>query len=66
MDLDPISEDTGVAHEGGGVPTPLGRAPCLVGPPKLHRRTSCTHIYSRTLKLPERTLDFEFRRQKPP
>ena len=33
MDLDPASEDTGVAHEGGGVPTPLGRAPCLVGPP---------------------------------
>ena len=43
-----------------------GRAPCLVGPPKLHRRTSCTHIYSRTLKLPEQTIDREFRRRKPP
>ena len=40
--------------------------PCLVGPLKLHRRTSCTHIYSRTLKLPEQRLDHEFRRQKPP
>src|SRR3954467_4373567 len=39
---------------------PLGRAPCLVGPQKLHRRTSCTHIYSRTLKLPEQRLDREF------
>ena len=27
MDLDPTSEDTGAAHEGGGAPTPLGRAP---------------------------------------
>ena len=34
-------------------PTPLGRAPCLVEPPWLLRRTSCTHIYRRTLKLPE-------------
>ena len=35
MDLDPTSEDTGAAHEGGGAPTPLGSAPCLVGPPWL-------------------------------
>ena len=32
MDLDPMSEDTGVAHEGGGAPAPLGRAPYLMGP----------------------------------
>ena len=32
MDLDSTSEDTGGAHEGGGVPTPLGRAPYLVAP----------------------------------
>ena len=43
-----------------------GRAPYLVGPPWLLRRTSCTHIYRRTLKLPEQRLDREFRRQKPP
>ena len=51
MDLDPTSGEKGGAHEGGGPPTPLGRAPCLVGPLKLQRRTPCTHIYSRTLKL---------------
>ena len=38
----------------------------VVGPPKLHRRTSCTHIYSHTLKLLEQTIDREFRHQKPP
>ena len=65
MDLDPMSEDTGGAHEGGGRALPPGRAPYLVGPPWLLRRTSCTHIYRRTLKLPERTIDREFRRQKP-
>ena len=27
---------------------PLGRAPCLVGPSKLHRRTSSSYIYLRT------------------
>ena len=63
MDLDRTSGAKGGAHE--GAPS-LGRAPCLVGPPKLHRRTSCTHIFSRTLKLPEQTIDLEFRRQKPP
>ena len=35
MDLDPTLGAKGGAHEGGGVP-PLGRAPCLVGPLKLH------------------------------
>ena len=38
---------------------PLGRAPYLVGPSWLPWRTSCTHIYPRTI-------DQEFRRQKPP
>ena len=65
MDLDPMSEDTGGAHEGGGRALPPGRAHCLVGPPKLHRRTPCTHIYLRTLKLPEQKIDREFRRRKP-
>src|SRR3954469_8009033 len=32
MDLDHTSGDKGGAHERGGAP------PCLVGPPKLHRR----------------------------
>src|SRR3954471_12679982 len=39
MDLDPTSGDKGGAHEGGGPPTPLGRDPCLVGPPQIHQRT---------------------------
>ena len=50
IDLDSTSEDTGAGHEGGG------RAPCLVGPPKLHRRTPCTHIYLCIVKHPERRL----------
>ena len=29
---------------------PLGRAPCLVGPTVLHRRTSSSYIYTRTPK----------------
>ena len=33
MDLDPMSEDMGGAHEGGGRALPPGRAPFLVGPP---------------------------------
>ena len=47
------------AHEGGG------RAPYLVSSPKVHRRTPCTHIYLRTLKLPEQKINREFRRRKP-
>ena len=62
MDLDPMLGETRGAHEGG---PPLGRAPCLVGPPWLLRRPPCTHIYPRDLKLPERNIDREFRRQKP-
>ena len=44
---------------------PPGHAPCLVSTPEVHRRTPCTHIYLRTLKLPEQNLDREFRRRKP-
>ena len=65
-DLDPTPRNKRGGHEGGGRPHPLGRAPCLVGPPKLHRRTSCTHIYLCILKLPEQRIDREFRCQKPP
>ena len=64
MNLDPMSGETRGAHEGGGAP-PLRRAPCLVGPLWLLRCPPCTHIYPRDLKLPERTIDREFRRQKP-
>ena len=39
MDLDPTSEDTGAAHEGGGAPTPLGRAPL----PREHHGGSPTY-----------------------
>ena len=60
MDLDPTSGAKGGAHEG------VGRTPYLMGPPKLHQRTSCTHIYLRTQKLPEQNLDWDFRRRKTP
>ena len=33
-----------------GAPTPIGRAPCLVGPSGFHRRTSSSYIYPRTPK----------------
>ena len=66
MNLDPTSGETRGAHEGGGAPPPPGRAPCLMGPLWLLRRTSYTHIYRPTLKLPEERLDRDFRRQKPP
>ena len=33
MDLDPMSEDTGGAHEGGGAPNPPERTPLPRGPP---------------------------------
>ena len=65
MDLDPTLEDTGGAHEGGGRALPPGRAPYLVSTPEVHRRTPCTYIYLRTLKLPEQKIDREFRRRKP-
>ena len=60
MDLDPTSRKERGAHEGGGRAL-LGHAPCLVGPSWLPSRTSCTHIYLRDLKLPERIIGREFR-----
>ena len=44
---------------------PPGRAPCLVSTLEVHRRTPCTHIYLRPLKLPEQEIDREFHRRKP-
>src|SRR3954466_4209869 len=40
-------------------------APYLVDSPEVHRRTSFTHIYPRTLKLSGNRIDREFRRRKP-
>ena len=51
-DLDPPLRKDGGGHEGGGR-APLGRAPCLVGPSKLHQRTSSSYIYLRTPKRSE-------------
>ena len=45
-ELDPTPRHTRGGHEGGGAP--LGRAPCLVGPMLLHRRTPSSYIYLRT------------------
>ena len=64
MDLDSTSKDTGGAHEGGGRAHPPRAPPCLMGSPKVHRRTSFTHIYPHTLKLPKDRIDLEFRRRK--
>ena len=36
-----------VATRVGGAPTPIGRAPCLVGPSGVHRRTSSSYVYPR-------------------
>ena len=47
-----------------GCPRGWGRAPCLVSTPEVHRHTPCTHIYLRTLKLPEQKIDREFRRKQ--
>ena len=66
MDLECMSGKKGGAHEGRGRADPLGRAPLPRGPPSVLQRTSCTHIYRRTLKLPEQNLDREFLCRKPP
>ena len=63
--LGPHVRREGRCPRGWGRPHPPRARPCLVGPPKLHRRTFFTHIYLRTLKLPERRIDREFRRRKP-
>ena len=65
MDLECTSGKKGGAHEDEGHAHPLGRAPLPRGPPSVQRRTPFTHIYLRTLKLPEQRLDREFRRRKP-
>ena len=39
IDLDPTSGELRAAHEGGGAPNPLGRAPCLVPSSLLPLRT---------------------------
>ena len=41
------------AHEGGGRTQGGRRAPCLVGPSVLHRRTPSSYIYTRTPKRSE-------------
>ena len=48
-DLDPTPRSQRGGQECGGR-APLGRAPCLVGPSMLHRRTPSSYIYLRTLK----------------
>ena len=45
----------------GGAP-PLGRAPCLVGPSELHRRTSSSYIYICTPKRSEQEPKSKFHR----
>ena len=49
-DLDPTPSSARGGHEGGG--RPPGRAPYLVGPSELHRRTPSSYIY---LCIPERS-----------
>ena len=58
-DLEPPSRKPRGGHEGGE------HAPCLMGPSKLHRRTSSSYIYPYTQKRSGSTIDREFRRQKP-
>ena len=56
----------GRCSRGWGARPPPWARPLPCGPPSVHRRTSCTHIYVHNLKLPEQRIDREFRRQKPP
>ena len=56
MDLDPTSEDTGGAHEGGGVPFPPGRAPMPRGSP-VAPPTFSLHPYIPTYPKTSRTED---------
>ena len=48
-DLECKSRSSWGSHEIGGRP-PIGRAPCLVGPSGIHRRTSSSYIYPYTAK----------------
>ena len=61
-----VRGDTGCPRGWGRAHPPRARPLPCAPPPSVHRRTSCTHIYLRNLKLPEQRLDREFRRQKPP
>ena len=47
-----LQEVSGEVTRVEGAPLPLGAPPCLVGPSKLHRRTSSSYIYPRTPKQP--------------
>src|SRR6187399_513113 len=49
-DLSTKAEEIQGAHEGGGRAPSPGRAPCLMGPMLLHRRTPSSYIYPCTLK----------------
>ena len=62
MDMDPTSEDTGGAHEGGGCAHPPGAPPASWGP-RSSSDVPPAPIY--TLKLLEQKIDREFRRCKP-
>ena len=65
MDLDPMSEDKGGAHEGGGRAHPPGRTPLPRGAPEAPP-TYFLHPYIPTYpKLPEQKIDREFRHRKP-
>ena len=44
-------------------PPPVGRAPCLVGPSGVHRRTSSSYIYLRTPKTSRSTMKHNFHRR---
>ena len=49
-DLEWTSSNQRGIHEAGGAPTPLGAPSTLVGLSWLHRPTSSSYIYLRTLK----------------
>ena len=48
------------ATRGEGAPTPTRHAPCLVGPSGVHRCTSSSYIYPRTLKTSRGTTKHNF------
>ena len=49
-DLEWTSRNQRGSHKAGGMPTPLGAPSTLVGPSSVHRPTSSSYIYPRTLK----------------
>ena len=60
-----MSRNSRGPHEIGGLTSPVGRAPILVGPSGGHRRTSFTYISPYTPKTPKQKIDREFHRRKP-